>query len=98
MLPERFWTLKDRDTRLTDLLICIGTSLEVYPFAGIADSVPNDTPRLLINRDLVGSFGTRQKDHHLSGDRTILDPFIMRIKFILDGVGGSSRNSYISRK
>jgi len=81
MLPERFWTLKDRDTNLTDCLICIGTSLEVYPFAGIADSVPNDTPRLLINRDLVGSFGTRHKDHHLSGD------LVKSIELLVDKLG-----------
>ena len=68
MLPERFWTLRERDVPLASTLICIGTSLEVYPFAGIADSVPYHTPRLLINRDLVGSFGTREKDCHMSGD------------------------------
>ena len=68
MLPERFWVLQDRDVHLTDFVICMGTSLEVYPFAGVADSVPKIIPRLLINRDLVGSFGTRTNDHHLPGD------------------------------
>lgn len=50
------------------VLICIGTSLEVYPFAGIADNFPYGRPRVLINRDLVGSFGCREYDHHVGGD------------------------------
>jgi len=81
MLPERFWAMKDRDSYLADFLICIGTSLEVYPFAGVADSVPNNIPRLLINRDLVGSFGTRPKDLHLSGD------LVESIKLLVDKLG-----------
>jgi len=83
MLPERFWTLRDRDVGLTDILICIGTSLEVYPFAGVADSVPKNIPRLLINRDLVGSFGTRTNDHHISGDLAVT------IQLLVDKLGWS---------
>ena len=81
MLPERFWRLQDTDTRQADFLICIGTSLEVYPFAGVADAVPNNIPRLLINRDLVGSFGTRAKDNHLSGD------LVNSIKLLVEKLG-----------
>jgi len=81
MLPERFWIMQDRDTQLADFLICIGTSLEVYPFAGVADNVPNTVPRLLVNRDLVGSFGTRKKDHHLSGD------LVNNIQILVDKLG-----------
>ena len=33
-LPRRFFELQEQDTDHCDLLICIGTSLEVYPFAG----------------------------------------------------------------
>ena len=33
-LPHRFFELQEQDTENCDLLICIGTSLEVYPFAG----------------------------------------------------------------
>ena len=42
--------------------------MEVFPFAGIADSFPYGRPRVLINRDLVGSFGCREYDHHVGGD------------------------------
>ena len=50
MLPDRFHTLSYLDLSDAQLLICIGTSLEVYPFAGLADNYPYDQPRLLINR------------------------------------------------
>jgi len=44
--------------------------LQVYPFAGIADAVPHGVPRILINRELVGSFGSRKEDFVLPGDLT----------------------------
>ena len=34
-LPQRFFDEAEMDCTFSDLLICIGTSLEVYPFAGI---------------------------------------------------------------
>ena len=67
-LPIRFFTLQDADPELADLLICIGTSLEVYPFANLADLVPDNVVRVLINRDTVGSFGRRKSDIILNGD------------------------------
>ncbi|KAG8234918.1 hypothetical protein J437_LFUL015326 [Ladona fulva] len=66
-LPAKFW-LHNLDTADTDLLIVLGTSLEVQPFASICDAVPRNTPRLLINRELVGSFGYRDFDNMLVGD------------------------------
>ena len=33
-LPKRFFDEAEIDCEFADLLICIGTSLEVYPFAG----------------------------------------------------------------
>jgi len=41
-----------------DLMIVIGTSLQVHPFAGLVDVVSRSTPRLLINREAVGPFDT----------------------------------------
>ncbi len=66
-LPDRFQMFHE-DCLFCDYLVCVGTSLEVYPFAGIADHVPHSVPRLLLNRCLVGSFGSRQADSVLSGD------------------------------
>lgn len=66
-LPDRFW-LHEIDASLADFLIVIGTSLEVYPFASVADAVQFNIPRLLLNRTAVGSFGYRDHDAILSGD------------------------------
>uniref|UniRef100_A0A3P9J0N3 NAD-dependent protein deacetylase n=1 Tax=Oryzias latipes TaxID=8090 RepID=A0A3P9J0N3_ORYLA len=52
------------DFPLADLLIIMGTSLEVEPFASLAGAVRSSVPRLLINRDPVGPFvwGRRLQD------------------------------------
>ena len=39
-----------------DLFIVMGTSLSVEPVANLVDEVRDCTPRLLINRELVGPF------------------------------------------
>ncbi|KAL7631199.1 UNVERIFIED_CONTAM: hypothetical protein RMT77_018499 [Armadillidium vulgare] len=66
-LPEKFWEY-EIDVHFSDALLVIGTSLEVYPFAGIADAVSRKIPRILINREIVGSFGERPQDIMISGD------------------------------
>ncbi|XP_071441352.1 NAD-dependent protein deacetylase sirtuin-3-like isoform X2 [Hetaerina americana] len=66
-LPGKFW-LHNLDAIAADLLIVLGTSLEVHPFASICDAVPYRTPRILINREVVGSLGLRDLDHVLVGD------------------------------
>ncbi|KII86943.1 hypothetical protein PLICRDRAFT_43628 [Plicaturopsis crispa FD-325 SS-3] len=48
--------------RDADLLIIIGTSLTVHPFASLPNLVPRECPRLLINMDLVGDIGSRPND------------------------------------
>ncbi|XP_069480017.1 NAD-dependent protein deacetylase sirtuin-3, mitochondrial isoform X2 [Ambystoma mexicanum] len=61
-LPRRFF-LHLTDFPMADLLIIIGTSLEVEPFASLAGVVRGSVPRLLINRDLVGPFACRTPKH-----------------------------------
>lgn len=58
-----------------DLLIVIGTSLTVHPFASLAEIAPDSCPRVLINIDLVGDFGSREEDVILLGkcDEVIKD-------------------------
>lgn len=53
-LPEKFYDLPDQDFLECDLLIIMGTSLEVHPFASLVDNAKDDCIRLLINRDKVG--------------------------------------------
>ena len=50
-----------------DLLIVMGTSLSVQPFASLAGMVKQSCPRVLINLDHVGDFGSRADDVILLG-------------------------------
>jgi len=50
-----------------DLLIVMGTSLTVQPFASLAGMVKDSCPRVLINLDHVGDFGSRADDVILLG-------------------------------
>ncbi|CAM1296044.1 Sirt2 (predicted) [Pycnogonum litorale] len=69
-LPANFWTYTEI-MPAADLLIVMGTSLEVQPFAGIVDFIKSDVPRLLINRDMVGAFSNDcQSDIVIIGDLT----------------------------
>nr|XP_034185859.1 NAD-dependent protein deacetylase Sirt2 isoform X3 [Osmia lignaria] len=54
LLPERFHYLADRDFAEADLLIIMGSSLVVHPFASLVDRVRPNCPRLLINKEKVG--------------------------------------------
>ncbi|XP_075715981.1 NAD-dependent protein deacetylase sirtuin-3-like [Rhinoderma darwinii] len=54
-LPKSFHSFS-KDFPKADLLIVMGTSLEIEPFANIVNAVRQNVPRLLINRDLVGPF------------------------------------------
>lgn len=53
-LPNRFYSLTSSDFPKCDLLIVMGTSLVVQPFASLIDRVPRSTPRLLINKEKSG--------------------------------------------
>jgi len=50
-----------------DLLIIMGTSMTVHPFAGLAERAGPSCPRVLINLDQVGSIGRRPNDVVLLG-------------------------------
>lgn len=45
-----------------DLVIVAGTSLTVHPFAGLPRLARDRVPRLLLNKERVGDFGTRADD------------------------------------
>ncbi|XP_062843486.1 NAD-dependent protein deacetylase sirtuin-2 [Trichomycterus rosablanca] len=53
-LPARFFTSMKKDFPACDLLIIMGTSLQVQPFASLVSRVPNSCPRLLINMEKTG--------------------------------------------
>ncbi|MES1906826.1 MAG: hypothetical protein MHM6MM_000058 [Cercozoa sp. M6MM] len=52
-LPERFHQMSAADLPKADLLLVMGTSLKVHPFAGLVDKVPDDCIRVLLNREPV---------------------------------------------
>ncbi|KAJ8495195.1 hypothetical protein ONZ45_g12966 [Pleurotus djamor] len=58
-----------------DLLVVMGTSLTVHPFASLVEYVDDSCPRVLINLDRVGDFGDRADDVVLLGkcDDVILE-------------------------
>lgn len=47
---------------MADLVIVMGTSLTVYPFAGLPEYAQPHVPRLLLNKERVGQFGRRADD------------------------------------
>ncbi|KZT12086.1 NAD-dependent deacetylase sirtuin-2 [Laetiporus sulphureus 93-53] len=60
-LPEHFHQAVPQ-LRKADMLFVIGTSLTVQPFASLASIAPAHCPRVLINLDHVGDFGSRPDD------------------------------------
>lgn len=66
-LPKEF----DRQSHrmaMADLVLVIGTSLSVYPFAALPDMTQEGKPRLLFNLERVGSMGCRADDVLVLGD------------------------------
>ena len=53
-LPRRFFECAQKDFEVCDLLIVIGTSLVVHPFAGLIERPKEHVPRLLINLERCG--------------------------------------------
>ncbi len=66
-LPRDFFDQMER-VREADLVLVMGTSLQVHPFAGLPDIADKAAPRVLFNREEVGSFGTRADDVMVLGD------------------------------
>uniref|UniRef100_H0XXD4 NAD-dependent protein deacetylase n=3 Tax=Otolemur garnettii TaxID=30611 RepID=H0XXD4_OTOGA len=64
-LPQRF-LLHMVDFPMADLLLILGTSLEVEPFASLSEAVRSSVPRLLINRDLVGPLAWRPRSRDVA--------------------------------
>ncbi|GAM24735.1 hypothetical protein SAMD00019534_079100 [Acytostelium subglobosum LB1] len=54
-LPARFTHLAREDLSKCDLLLVIGTSLQVQPFASLLSMAPTNIPRCLINMHEVGT-------------------------------------------
>ncbi|XP_074490353.1 NAD-dependent protein deacetylase sirtuin-3 [Sebastes fasciatus] len=69
-LPQKYF-LHAEDFPKADLLIIMGTSLQIEPFASLVNTVRSTVPRLLLNRHAVGPFERvplRRGDHVELGD------------------------------
>ncbi|GMI01109.1 hypothetical protein TrST_g9330 [Triparma strigata] len=62
-LPSVFHGNINRDVKEADMIIVMGTSLQVQPVAGIPDYVSSKVPRLLFNREHVGNFDTSEYNY-----------------------------------
>ena len=60
-LPHQFFNSLDVPRR-ADLVIVLGTSLTVQPFAGLPSMAAEGTPRVLVNKERVGDLGSRPDD------------------------------------
>lgn len=70
-LPERFFNCSETDFINCKLMVIIGTSLLVNPFASIIDYVKPEVPRFLINNEVSGDFKFKEKgsnDYFIQGD------------------------------
>lgn len=81
-LPRHFFKYIT-DFPLADLLIIMGTSLEVEPFASLAGAVRSSVPRLLINRDLVGPFTWSRRPN----DVVQLGDVVSGVQALVDALG-----------
>ncbi|KAI9596047.1 DHS-like NAD/FAD-binding domain-containing protein [Syncephalis fuscata] len=68
-LPDRFHKQSQEDFKNCDLLLVMGTSLKVQPFCLLVDRVTLKTPRLLINRELVGVGSNATRGFDFKGSR-----------------------------
>jgi NAD-dependent SIR2 family protein deacetylase len=55
-LPPKFRACARQDFAQCDLLIVIGTSLKVNPFAALTSYVADDVPRVLVNNEKVAVY------------------------------------------
>ncbi|KAG5439660.1 hypothetical protein PCK2_000794 [Pneumocystis canis] len=65
-LPKSFNDKIKKDIYLCDLVICIGTSLEVAPISKIITAIPSNVPQIYISRDSV---------KHIAFDVTLLSDY-----------------------
>lgn len=61
-LPRRYFQLSSDDAPEADMLVCVGTSLEVFPVADLPGSLGEDVERFVFNRDKVRQKGGVLRD------------------------------------
>ncbi|MEM9738074.1 MAG: Sir2 family NAD-dependent protein deacetylase [Bacteroidota bacterium] len=79
----------------SDLIIILGTSLRVYPFAGIPDDAPSETPRLFVTKALENSVKEKFTRKH---DLLVLHDCDFVIKYLIDCLGWENEIATIMQK
>eukprot|EP00931_Biecheleriopsis_adriatica_P054444 TRINITY_DN32038_c0_g1_i1.p1 TRINITY_DN32038_c0_g1~~TRINITY_DN32038_c0_g1_i1.p1 ORF type:complete len:1263 (-),score=281.51 TRINITY_DN32038_c0_g1_i1:128-3916(-) len=74
-LPQRFRDLAMQDLRQADLVLVIGTSLSVQPFASLVHEAKRGCPRLIMNLSVPGALKARPWKKIMSGPQT--DAFLL---------------------
>jgi NAD-dependent SIR2 family protein deacetylase len=91
-LPEKFHMLLAEDKKKADLVLVLGTSLQVAPVSSIPDLVSSKCKRVLINRDLVGRFSkTCRYSTSQTGDKATANAKQRRDLFVPGDCDGSIR-------
>jgi NAD-dependent SIR2 family protein deacetylase len=83
-LPPKYFELSDDDFPKCKLLVVLGTSLQVNPFAAMVGWVGPEVPRFLVNREKAGGFrdeGDQANDFFIEGDCD------EAVTHIIDGLG-----------
>ncbi|XP_065168312.1 NAD-dependent protein deacetylase sirtuin-2 [Atheta coriaria] len=87
-LPLRFYKCMKTDFKNCDLLIIMGSSLCVQPFASLVDRVSRYTPRLLINKEEVGD-SLEFHDEHNTRDVLMLGDCDDQCQILAEKLGWS---------
>ncbi|TNN40086.1 NAD-dependent protein deacetylase sirtuin-3, mitochondrial [Liparis tanakae] len=82
-LPQKYF-LHTADFPKADLLIVMGTSLQIEPFASLVNTVRSTVPRLLLNRHAVGPF---EKAPPRRGDRMELGDLEVSVRRFAEMLG-----------
>jgi len=93
-LPSRYFASIKSDFRDCDLLVVMGTSLTVFPFASLIDEGPSSMTRLFINRTkpgqssgILGWLTSRSVDFSGENDAVYLGDCDDAVKTICDDLG-----------
>jgi NAD-dependent SIR2 family protein deacetylase len=82
-LPHKFHNSLKKDLRVADMVLILGTSLNVAPVSMIPEMVEGNCKRVLLNRELVGDLDLDDSDRDLfyAGD---CDDAIQKLADLLD--------------
>jgi NAD-dependent SIR2 family protein deacetylase len=82
-LPKKFHNSLREDLEKADMVLILGTSLQVAPVSMIPDMVSDKCKRVLLNRELVGDLDLEDSDRDVfyAGD---CDDTILKLAALLD--------------